>query len=247
MTRASRLRGGLSVFVFATATALAVGFLCMPTIADASAPSVSITSPTAGTTVKGTVSISATATAAAGDYITSISIYDGVNYVGYVNCQDQQTCTGSVQWQATGLSGQHTLTAKASANAGGSTTSAADTVNVVTPAPTVSITSPATGSTVAGETNIALSAATDPALSDYPTSISVSDGANYLGDVSCEGQTTCAGTVQWNATGLTGTHNLTATVETNQGAKATTSCLGQGVQPWSHDSYREPHSGSRSG
>lgn len=136
MTRVSRLRRGLSVFVLAMATALAVGFSCMPSIADASAPSVSITSPTPGTTVKGTVSISATATAAAGDYITSISIYDGVNYVGYVNCHDQQTCAGSVQWQATGLSGQHTLTAKASANAGGSTTSAADTVNVVTPART---------------------------------------------------------------------------------------------------------------
>lgn len=171
--------------------------------------------------VKGTVTVTATAAAGSGDYVSSITIYDGVNSVGSGSCQSQPTCTVSVNWKATGLTGQHSLTARASTGAGLSTTSAAVVVNVESPPPAVAVTSPAVGSTVAGAVVVSASAATDPSQDDYPTSISVYDGTKSLGSVSCQGQQTCQGSVKWNATGLSGPHTLTATLRTNRSLSVT--------------------------
>jgi hypothetical protein len=184
-------------------------------------PTVAITSPSAGATVKGTVTVTATATSAAGDYMSSIAIYDGVNSVGSDSCQSQVTCTASVNWAATGLSGSHSLTARARSGSGETSTSAAVVVNVESPPPTVAVTSPLDGSTVAGSIAIAVSSATDPSQTDYPTGISVFDGVNSLGSVSCQSQQVCEGSVRWNATGLGGVHSLTARVRTNRGLSVT--------------------------
>jgi hypothetical protein len=186
-----------------------------------SPPSVSVTTPTNGSTVKGTVTVTASATAGSGDSMSSISFYDGVNYINDGSCQGQSTCTVSVQWKATGLSGQHSLTARAYTNAGLSSTSGAAVVNVESPPPTVTITTPTAGSKVSGKITITSTAATDPSQDDYPTSISIYDGANYINDFSCQGQQTCAGQVTWEATGMSGQHSLTAKVSTNRGVSVT--------------------------
>ncbi len=68
---------------------------------------VTVTSPTAGSMVKGTVRIEADATAGAGDYPTGVTFYDGVNEIEHVRCEAQQSCTATIEWNATGLSGQH--------------------------------------------------------------------------------------------------------------------------------------------
>ena len=186
-------------------------------------PTVVITAPAAGATVKGTVTVTAQATAGTGDTMSSISFYDGVNSITSGSCQSQPTCTVTIQWHATGLTGPHTLEARANSSAGGTTHSAGVLVSVQTPSPTVAITAPAAATTVKGTTQIAVSAATDPALDDYPTSVVLYDGANSINSFNCQGQQTCAGTVNWRATGLTGSHTLIARVSTNRSASATSS------------------------
>lgn len=191
------------------------------TAVGASPPAIAITSPVASATVKGTVRIEATATASPGDYPTSIAFYDGVNNIGSMNCQKQQSCSTSVEWHATGLSGQHELTARVETNEDQSAASAVVMVTVVSPPPSVTITSPSPGTTVEGTIAVSISAATDPSQEDYPTSISIYDGVNSIGDVKCQDQQTCQGQVEWRATGLTGVHTLTAKVYTNRNLSVT--------------------------
>ena len=188
----------------------------------ASPPTIAITSPVANATVKGTVHIEVTATASPGDYPTSIAFYDGVNKIGFMNCQKQQSCNAYVEWHATGLSGQHELTAQTETNERQSATSAAVMVTVVSPPPSVKITSPGPGATVKGTVIVSAEAATDPSQEDYPTGIAFYDGVNKIGSVRCQGQQTCQGQVEWHATGLTGTHTLTASVTTNRNLLVTT-------------------------
>jgi hypothetical protein len=178
-------------------------------------PTLAVTSPTDGVTVKGTTSVVAQATAGTADTINSVAFYDGVNLIGSFACQSQATCTATVNWPATGLSGLHSLTARANSASGQQTTSAAVAVSVVTPRPTVAITAPAPGP-VKGNVVVSASAATDPALDDYPTSITISDGAVFVGTIDCQAQKTCAGSVNWKATGATGAHTLTAKVNTHR-------------------------------
>ncbi len=184
-------------------------------------PTIAIMSPGAGATVEGTVHVEATAAASPGDYPTHITFYDGVNKIGYVSCQKQQSCTVSVEWHATGLSGQHELKAQAETNEGQSATSAVVMVTVVSPPPSVKITSPSPGATVKGTVIVSAEAATDPSQEDYPTSLTVYDGVNKIGSVNCQGQQTCQGQVEWRGTGLTGTHTLTAHASTNRNLSVT--------------------------
>lgn len=184
--------------------------------ASAATPSVSITSPAAAATVMGTVSVTVAASVGSGDYISSVRLYDGVQQVNSASCQSQPTCTATIKWPATGLSGAHTLTATASTGDGDSAGSAPVLVTVVSPPPTVVITSPTAGSTVAGTIAVTASAATEPSQDDYPTGIRFYDGVNLLGSISCQGQQTCEGSVNWAATGLSGKHTLKAFVSTNE-------------------------------
>jgi hypothetical protein len=214
----------------------------------ASPPSVAITSPTSNSTVKGTVTVTASATAGAGDYMSKISIYDGANHVGDGDCNDQPSCVVSVQWKATGLSGQHSLTAKAYSEEGLSTTSVAVPVNVESPPPTVTVTSPAAGSKVSGKISVNVSAATDPSQDDYPTSVSVYDGVKSIGSFDCQGQQTCEGSVTWETTGMSGQHTLTVKVHTNNGVSATSAPVDvQVVSPGPTVKITSPRAGVRLG
>jgi hypothetical protein len=170
--------------------------------------------------VEGTVTIEATASSAPGEpYPENITFDNGADSIGEASCEQEQVCTGSVKWSATGLSGAHSLTATVHVE-GEAITSAPVMVNVVSPPPTVVIVSPAASSTVEGTIPIKVEAATNPSQEDYPTNVTVHDGANYLGEFSCQGQRTCAGEVQWKATGLSGEHTLEATVHTHNDLSA---------------------------
>jgi hypothetical protein len=196
-------------------------------------PAITITAPVPGT-VKGTVPVTATATTdpALNDYPTSLTFFDGVNSIGSVDCQGQQSCTGTINWKATGLSDVHALTARVRTDEGVTTTSAPVSVTVVTPPPTVQITKPSAGASLHGTVTVSAAAATDPALDDYPTSIELFDGANRIDGFTCQGQQTCAGSIKWNTSGLKGRHTLKAVVHTEQGATGTsrTVTVGQPVQ-----------------
>src|SRR5206468_2870449 len=114
---------------------------------DTTPPTVNITSPPSGSTVSGTITV----TASASDYPCAAlfqSMLDGAN----LGAEDT-SAPYSVSWDTTAAgNGSHTLTARARDAAGNATTSSAVTVTVFndTSPPTVSITSPSSGSTVSG-------------------------------------------------------------------------------------------------
>lgn len=100
----------------------AYGTMCPP-------PTVSISAPMAGATVMGTVAITAMA-APGGSYtnlsIASVQFFDGATSLGTVT-----TSPYTVNWNAAmATNGSHSLTAKATDNMGGSTTSMAVMVTV---------------------------------------------------------------------------------------------------------------------
>ncbi len=210
-----------------------------------SPPTIAITGPTEGSTVKGAVTIDAIGRASAGDHLTTISFYDGVNHIGDFECENQESCTASIKWEATGLSGSHTLTAQANTSDGSSATSAPVTVTVVSPPPTVSITSPVGGATVKGTVAVSASGATDPSQVDYPTEIAVYDGVNNIGSIKCQGQQTCQGSVSWHTTGLSGPHTLTARISTDEGLHVTSAPVSVNViSPGPTVTITSPHSGA---
>lgn len=214
--------------------------------AGASPPSISLTSPSAGSTVKGTITVTATATAGSGDTLSDIIFYDGVNDIGSSSCGAQPSCSASIQWDATGLSGQHSLSAEADTDAGLSSRSTSVSITIVSPGPAVAITHPSAGATVVGSTTVTVSGATDPSQTDYPTSITIYDGVNDIGYITCQGQQTCQGSFTWDATGLSGQHRLTATISTNQGDSATSSGVTVKVKtPAPVVRIVSPHTGAR--
>ena len=119
-------------------------------------PTVNVTAPAGGTTVSGTISVSANAT----DDISVAGVQfrlDGVN----LGAEDTSS-PYSVSWNtATASNGSHTLTAVARDGANLTTTSAPITVTVSNSsnqAPTVTLTAPAGGSTVSGSISVSANA-----------------------------------------------------------------------------------------
>jgi Bacterial Ig domain len=185
-------------------------------LAESPPPAVMIIGPVQGETVEGTIAIRARVTPAPEQEITSVEFFDGANRIGSADCQGQGACEALINWNATGLSGAHSLTAEATQGFETSSISAPVMVTVLSPPPTVSITAPTIGATVKGDVSVAVSGATDPSQVDYPTSIVVFDGVNRIGTIECQGQRTCQGSVTWHATGLTGLHALTAQLNTHE-------------------------------
>jgi hypothetical protein len=93
--------------------------------ADVTAPTVGVTSPTAGTTVSGTINLAASASDDVG--VAGVQFYvDGVAFGS-----PDTAAPYSVSWNsATAANGQHTVTARAYDAAGNTTTSAGVTVTV---------------------------------------------------------------------------------------------------------------------
>lgn len=127
---------------------------------DTTAPTVAISSPTSGTTVSGTVAVTASA-----------SDNTGVSKVEfYVNGTLQTTDTAApytYSWNTTALAnGTYTLTAKAYDAAGnvGQSSSVSVTVTNDITAPVTSITSPTGGTTVSGTVSVASSASDNVAV-----------------------------------------------------------------------------------
>src|SRR5438067_6797578 len=182
--------------------------------ADTAAPVVSVTAPTAGTTVTGTsVTVSATAT----DNIGVIGVQfkvDGANLGAEVTSSPY-----SVTWNTTTASnGSHSLTAVARDAAGNATTSAPVTVTVFNPdttPPTVSMTAPAAGAIVAGNA--------------VPVSATATDnngvvGVQFLLDGATLGAEVTAApyTISWNTTSVpNGSHTLSARARDAAGNTAT--------------------------
>jgi subtilisin family serine protease len=122
--------------------------------ADSTPPTVNITAPSAGATVSGTVTLTATASDVGG--IQKVRFWAGSTYLGY-----DTTAPYSKSWNTTaGLNGKYTIRAEAVDNAS-NTASQSISVTVINPdstPPSVSITSPTDGGTVSGTVSFDASA-----------------------------------------------------------------------------------------
>jgi hypothetical protein len=165
---------------------------------DATPPVVSITSPTNGSTVSGTVSIQVSATDNVA--VASVSLTVDGTTIGTSN-----TAPYAFSW--TTSSGSHTIVAIAKDAAGNS---ASNTItvsqNVVTSditAPSVSIVSPANGSSVSGTVSVSVGASDNVGVKSVSLTV---DGA-LISSLS-----TAPYNFSWNTTNVAdGTHSLTAT------------------------------------
>jgi hypothetical protein len=179
----------------------------VPVLVDNTAPTVSITAPTA-TFIQGTVQV--TATASDNQAVSRVEFYDGATLIG-----TDTTAPYSVSWNTTGLpSGARTLSAKAY-DAAGNVQQDSRTVSVDNTPPTVAITSPLNGGTVFLSTTIQASATDN---SNIVTQVVFYDGTTVIGT-----DTTAPYSVSWSTLLLTrGPHTLTARA-TDSAGNVTTS------------------------
>jgi subtilisin family serine protease len=179
---------------------LALGGVTPPP--DTVAPTVSISSPTAGSTVSGQITVSGSASDNVG--VTKVELYlDGSIYA------TAAVTPYSFYWDTTtATNGSHTLSAKAYDAANNIGTSATITVTVNNPAsdttpPTTSITSPVNGATVSGTATITASAIDNVSVSSVSFFV---DGA-FIGE-----DTTSPYLITWDTTTYTNaSHTIQST------------------------------------
>ena len=181
--------------------------------ADTSAPVVSITSPSGGANVSGTISVTANA---ADDLVVA-----GVKFrVDGVDIGSEDTSNPwSISWNTTSVTdGAHTLVAVARDAAGNTTTSAAVSVtvgNVDNTPPSVSITAPADGANVSGIVLVTASASDDRAVVGVQFILDGGIGREY---------TTAPYSFGWNTSTVTdGTHTFRAVARDAAGNTTTSS------------------------
>ena len=123
---------------------LSVGSLPVTVTVNSPAPQVTLTDPVAGSTVSGTVALAATATTdtTQSDRPSLVTFYVDNSEVDQMLCGSSTTCAATGNWDSTGLSGQHTITARLDTNNGLHVTSPPVTVAVNSPAPQVTLTDP---------------------------------------------------------------------------------------------------------
>ena len=213
----------LSIHVKGTHSLLALGssvwvdaFDYKPLPPDTTPPTVSMITPADGTTVSGTIK----ATASASDNVGVVGVQfqlDGVDLGA-----EAKTAPFAISWNTTTTTnGSHTLDAVARDAAGNKTTSAPVTVTVSnnsgdTTPPTVSMTSPANGSTVSGSVTVSANASDNVGVAGVQFQL---DGANLGAE-----DTTAPYSISWDTTAsANGSHSLTAVARDAAGNKTTSS------------------------
>lgn len=180
---------------------------------DTTAPSVTISTPTASTTVSGQVSVAGSSSDNVGVTAVSVSV-DG----GTWNAASGTT-SWSWSWASSSVAnGSHTLTVRASDAAGNASTKAVS-VNVSnatadTTAPTVSISAPAASSTVSGTVSVTGSSSDNASVSKVEMNV---DGGAWQ---------TASGTSSWSSSWATGSYangSHTINVRATDGAGNATS------------------------
>jgi hypothetical protein len=174
---------------------------------------VTVTSPASGSTVSRTVPVTASVTVVGTLTVRGVQFkLDGAN----LGAEDL-SAPYSVSWDTTTASnGSHTLTAVARDSLGVLWTSNPVTVTVFndTTAPTVSITSPASGATVGGTISVTASASDNVGVAGVQFLL---DGLNAGAEV-----TAAPYSVSWNTTTVSdGSHSLTAVARDAAGNRTT--------------------------
>ena len=186
-----------------TTTSTSVTVTVSNSTPDLTPPTVAVTAPTAGSTVSGSQSVTATAADNVGVVGVQFKL-DGAN----LGAEDTASPYSTTWNTTTATNGSHTLTAVARDAAGNTTTSTSVTVTVsnstpdLTP-PTVAVTAPTAGSTVSGSQSVTATAADNVGVVGVQFKL---DGANLGAE-----DTASPYSVSWNtATSANGSHTLTA-------------------------------------
>jgi len=181
--------------------------------ADTSPPSVSIASPAAGATVRGTIGVAGTAS----DNVQVASIAVSVDGGAYVAAQGTTSWSFALDTRSL-TDGAHTVTARAKDAAGNATTASVrfTSSNADTTPPMVSISAPSGGATVGGTVSVSGTASDTGGLAGV--SVSVDGGLPQP----------ATGTASWtdgvDTTSLAdGTHTVTARAIDTSGNAATAS------------------------
>jgi regulation of enolase protein 1 (concanavalin A-like superfamily)/sulfur relay (sulfurtransferase) complex TusBCD TusD component (DsrE family) len=139
-----------------TVTATFDGVLVQPIAGGNQPPTVSLTAPANGATFTAPATITVSATASDTDgTIARVDFYQGATLIG-----SDTTSPYSISWNSV-PAGSYSLTARATDNAGATTTSAARSITVNAPnnqPPSASLTAPANGATFTAPATIAVSA-----------------------------------------------------------------------------------------
>jgi galactose oxidase-like protein/Big-like domain-containing protein len=186
-----------------------------------SLPAVTLTQPTNGQSFPAPATVNLAATASDSDgTVTKVEFFNGTTKLG-----EATTAPYTFSWSGVGA-GSYTLTARATDDAGGVTTSAPVTITVTTAnaPPTVSITSPADGAVFAWKPTITVTATATDADGSV-TKVEFRDGTTLLGQ-----DTTAPYSFTWRNV-PPGTHVLTARATDNAGAVTTSSAVGFTVRP----------------
>ena len=183
---------------------------------DTTPPTVAITAPAGGSTVSGNVPVSANAS----DNVAVVGVQfkvDGANLGAEITASPYALTWNTLAQTANGV---HTLTAVARDAAGNSATSAAVSVtvnNVDGTPPTVSMTAPANGATVAGA-SVAVSATASDNVAVLGVQFQL-DGANLGAE-----DTASPFSITWNTSGVAnGSHTLNAIARDGAGNTAASS------------------------
>ena len=180
-------------------------------------PGVVITSPTPGMTVSGVVSVAVTGTvdAAQVDSAHTMALFATVGgtttQVDSTTCSGH-TCTGPLDWDASGVTGPATLKVVLTTT-NGVVGSSSVNVTVVSAPPSSAVSAPAAGATVSGVVSVVTGGATSPTQNDAPQTIQlIIDGAAFgAGPLPCTaaaGTHTCSVPYTWDTTGMSGAHTL---------------------------------------
>ncbi len=186
---------------------------CLPA-ADSTAPVVAFSAPTTGTTVSGTVTLTGSASDAAGLARVDTSVDGGA----------WSTAAGTTSWTGTldtaaYANGPHTVSARATDSSGNvAVTSVSISVSNSTPdttAPMVTVVSPAAGSTVAGSVSVTGAASDDLGLARVEVSVDSGSWALATG--------TGSWSWSWSTTSIAnGSHTLAARAIDTSGNITTT-------------------------
>ena len=181
-----------------------------------SAPTVTLTEPSNGATFTAPAAVNLAATASDTDgTVTKVEFFNGTAKLG-----EDTTAPYSFAWSGVGI-GTYSLTARATDDLGGVTTSLASTITVTSSntAPMVSITAPVDAAIFTWKPSITISAsASDP--DGTVTKVEFRDGTILLG-----ADTSAPYSYTWKNV-PSGTHSLTARAIDNAGAVTTSSSVG---------------------
>jgi hypothetical protein len=181
--------------------------------ADTTAPNVSLTAPTAGASLNGSVTLSATASDNVA--VTSVNFFQGTTLIG----TDTSAPYTTVWNTNTVANGSYTLKAIVSDAAGNTGTSSTISVTVANPdttAPVVAMSAPAAGASVANTISVSATASDN---------VGVARVDFYYGSTLIASDTSAPYSVSWNTTSLANGSYALKAIATDSSNNQTTSSL----------------------